>query len=216
MFRKKENQKLDQIISQLSSSDLHKTLENKIESINKDLDRYQGWYWKEADIAKKLKQIQSELELKVFTLEKQIEFYKNNEENFNSLKKELGERLNKVNRQERLLDDRQITLDTKLEEISKQWIEQITREYGSEVFIDCMKLTGILFLKMVPLHYENPEHQDIFRNMGIEILDMFMTKKSKRFIRFFSKPKIFINHEANNGAKILINYKIFDLLKIKI
>jgi chromosome segregation ATPase len=125
MFRKKENQKLDQIISQLSSSDLHKTLENKIESINKDLDRYQGWYWKEADIAKKLKQIQSELELKVFTLEKQIEFYKNNEENFNSLKKELGERLNKVNRQERLLDDRQITLDTKLEEISKQQAQYV-------------------------------------------------------------------------------------------
>lgn len=106
--------------------------------------------------------------------------------------------------------------DKGLEEISRQWIEQITREYGSDVFIDCMKLTGILFLKMVPLHYENPEHQDIFRNIGIEILDMFMTNKSKRFIRFFSKPKIFINHEANNGAKILINYKIFDLLKIKI
>ena len=74
---------------------------------------------------KKLKQIQSELELKVFTLEKQIEFYKNNEENFNSLKKELGERLNKVNRQERLLDDRQITLDTKLEEISKQQAQYV-------------------------------------------------------------------------------------------
>lgn len=125
MFRKKENQKLDQIISLLNSSDLHKTLEDKIKIVDQDRSLYYNWYHKEKDRVKKIEQLTAELQLDIFTLEKQIEFYKNNEENFNSLKKELEERLNKINRQERLLDDRQITLDTKLEEISKQQAQYV-------------------------------------------------------------------------------------------
>lgn len=106
--------------------------------------------------------------------------------------------------------------DKGVEEISRQWIQQMIREYGKEITIDCIKLTGVLFLKMVPLHYDNSEHQEIFKNLGIDILEMFIHKKRKGIFENLPILSRSDRTDTNFGAKLLINYSNFDSLNLEL
>ncbi len=103
--------------------------------------------------------------------------------------------------------------DRGFEEISIQWLQQIVNKYGIRVAIDSIKLTGILFLKMVPLHYENPEHQEIFKNLGIDILSMFGKAKWRKYRNLLQIPSKTEPSDANFGLKISLNYSIFNSIK---
>jgi dTDP-glucose pyrophosphorylase len=105
--------------------------------------------------------------------------------------------------------------DKGIEEISRQWIQQMIEEYGREIAVDCIKLTGILFLKMVPLHSDNSEHQEIFKNLGIDILQMFTNKKRKKQIAKLPILSKFNKTNANFGSKLFINYNNFDSLNLE-
>ena len=128
IFFKKLNKKLDKVISLFDNSDI---LE-KIKECERDSSR--NWELSIAEhrkTAKLEKEIQeysnttSRLQSTISILENKIEYYTGNQESFNLLKKELQNKLDKVEKQEQELKNKQMVLDIKTQEMEKKQCQYI-------------------------------------------------------------------------------------------
>jgi len=128
IFFKKLNNKLDKVISLLDNTDILEKLK-KCEEDNM-------WCWKSRQTENKknieleqmiqeYKNITSGLQSNISILEHKIEYYTSNQESFNLLKKELQNKLDKVEKQEQELKNQQTILDIKTQEMEKKQCQYI-------------------------------------------------------------------------------------------
>jgi dTDP-glucose pyrophosphorylase len=80
------------------------------------------------------------------------------------------------------------------EEISLLFLSTFISKFGNVIMLDALKLTGILFIQLIPLHEDKFSHQKIYLNIASYIFDLIKSKESVFKIdldrQFFIKPSL--------------------------
>lgn len=136
IFFKKLNKKLDKIISFFDDTNAFKEQNEQLKEQNKqhkyDSDMYYKWYREKTtknDELEKVIQghsnITSGLQSTISILENKLEYCTSNQESVNLLKKELQNKLDKVEKQEQELKNKQTILDIRTQEMEKKQCQYI-------------------------------------------------------------------------------------------
>jgi dTDP-glucose pyrophosphorylase len=96
------------------------------------------------------------------------------------------------------IKDNNIELYSKqFEEISLLFLSTFTKKFGKDFMLDALRLTGILFYQLIPLHGDKVQNQTIYFNTSCYILDLISIPSSKVKTREFNhiQPTLKVREE---------------------
>lgn len=86
-----------------------------------------------------------------------------------------------------LRDDRIFLFDRNLEPIRQLFLQGFVKKFGKDIVLSALKLAGILFLNLIPLHYDRKDHQKIFFEISKKIIKVDNNLEYKKVLNNYLK-----------------------------